>query len=215
MKASLYTKLGGIETAEKPIFVDLTPVLGKRTWLASAFHMFANVTLVKGRMFLLTLSEDRAKKEPPIWTPPGEEVKVREGQLPEEAAVAEVYEEVGIKISPENLLLIGNPQVIYPTKQYDPYKGVGLIIFSYLYRGEWNPRDIKINTVPEKDCMIVDYRMIPLPNPLKQPLKKDKSNAWGSVSVCMDYLKETGITIYPNYAEKIVEANKIEILCSL
>lgn len=204
---------GGIETKEKSIFADLTSALGERTWPASAFHIFANVTLVNDRQILLVLSEDR--KERNIWTPPGGEVKVRDGQMPREAAVAEVYEEVGLKINPKWLCLIGEPQFIYPTSEYNPYNGVGIIILSYLHTKLWDAREIKLNRVPEKGCMIVDYRMVPLPTPLKHPLKKDKSNVWGTASDYISDLRNAGITVYPNYAEKLLEANEILILSSL
>jgi len=183
----LYTKLGGIETTDKPIFRSLEPVFGKQEYPASAFYIFANVTLVDitGKI-LLTLSEDRAKKDIKIWTPPGGETKVRKGQMPRDAAVAEVYEEVGIELDPKRLVLIGEPQFIYPTKEYDPYKGIGLIILSYGYSDIWWKKDIQLNKVPEKGCMIVDYKATSLPSSIEE------INAWD-------------IKIYPNYAKKLLE----------
>lgn len=139
----------------------------------------------KGQV-LLTLSEDREARN--IWTPPGGGVKVREGQTPHEAAVMEVYEEVGITIDPQKLVLIGEPQLIYPTSEYDPYKGVGIIIYSYGYAGKWNPEWIVLNMVPEKRCMIKKYALVSFPNSL------DGIKKW---------------PLYPNYALKLLEFVKM------
>lgn len=158
---------------------------------ASAFYIFANVTLFDElSRVLLTLSEDRAKRPVKFWTPPGGEVECRKGQLPREAAVAEVYEEIGLKLDPNKLILVGDPQFIYPTKEYDPYnKGIGLIILSYVYAGLWDIEDVELNKVPEKGCMIVDYTMI------QRPYSMEEINNWS-------------IKVYPNYAEKLLETRK-------
>jgi 8-oxo-dGTP pyrophosphatase MutT (NUDIX family) len=174
----------------------LRPVFGAVPYPSSAFYIFVNVTLVdKKRRVLLTLSEDRAKKPIQFWTPPGGEVEVRKGQTLREAAIAEVYEEVGLALDPRKLSLIGEPQFIYPTEKYNPYNGVGLIIMSYLYQGEWNPV-FRLNAVPEVGCMIVDYRLVPLPNSI------DAIDDWGSTA-------DLGINVYPNYAEKLLQVSKI------
>lgn len=168
----------------------MSTVFGELEYPTSAFYIFANVTLFDelGRI-LLTLSEDRAKRPVKFWTPPGGEVKVREGQIPREAAVAEVYEEVGLKLDPQKLILIGEPQFIYPTPAYNPYNGIGLIILSYIYAGIWNLDEIELNKVPEKGCMIVDYTLVPRPHSMEEIEKWD-------------------IKIYPNYAERLLEAAK-------
>jgi len=169
----------------------LKPALGKLQYPASAFYIFANVTLVdKKRRVLLTLSEDRAKKEIPFWTPPGGEVECRKGQLPREAAAIETYEEIGLELDHRKLALVGDPQFIYPTEEYNPYNGIGLIILSYLYKGEWNPV-FRLNAIPEKGCMIVDYKLVPLPNSLEE-------------------ISNWPIRVYPNYAEKLLEGKIVK-----
>jgi len=140
--------------------------------------------MINGRQVLLTLSEDRAERN--IWTPPGGEVEVRKGQTPREAAVAEIYQEVGLKIDSTDLHLIGDPQFIYPTPAYDPYNGIGLIILSYLHTGFWNTGEIKLNRVPEKGCMIKRYKLVALPASIKE-------------------IESWDINIYPNYAEILLE----------
>lgn len=140
--------------------------------------------MINGRQILLTLSEDRAVGN--IYTPPGGEVEVRKGQTPCEAAIAEVYQEVGLKIDSADLHLIGDPQFIYPTPAYDPYKGIGLVILSYLHTGFWNTGEIRLNRVPEKGCMIKRKKLVAL------PVSMEEINSWD-------------INIYPNYAEKLLE----------
>lgn len=147
-----------------------------------------NLTLSHKGQILLTLSEDREVRN--IWTPPGGEVKVREGQTLHEAAVTEVYEEVGITIDPQKLVLVGEPQLIYPTSGYDPYNGVGIIIFSYGYTGKWNPDDIVWNKIPEKGCMIVNQVFVDFPNSLWE-------------------IERWRYKLYPNYATKLLEFVKM------
>ena len=163
-------------------------MFGKQEYPTSAFYIFANVTIINGGQILLTLSEDRVENN--IWTPPGGEVEVREGQTPYEAAVAEVYQEVGLKIDSKDLRLIDNPQFIYPTPAYDPYNGIGLVILSYLHTGFWNTGEIKLNRVPEKGCMIKKYKLVALPT-------------------SMEEIEKWNINIYPNYTEKLLELNQL------
>ena len=80
--------------------------------------------------------------------------------------------------------------MILPTPKYDPYKGVGILIFSYVYTGAWNPNDIVLNMEPEKGCMIVDSVLLPLPS-------------------SMEEIGNWNINIYPNYAEKLLELNQL------
>lgn len=141
----------------------------------------------KGQV-LLTLSEDREVRN--IWTPPGGGVKVREGQTPREAAIKEVYEEIGITIDSQKLVIIGEPQLIYPIVGYDPYKGVGIIIFSYGYAGKWNPKQIILNMVPEKGCMIKKYALVSFPNHMGE-------------------IQKWSYKLYPNYALKLLEFVKM------
>lgn len=160
-------------------------MFGEQKYPVSAFFIFANVTIHNGYQVLLTLSEDRAARN--IWTPPGGKVEVREGQTPREAAVAEVYQEVGLKIRAKDLLLMGDPQFIYPTSEYNPYDGIGLIILSYLHTGlRLNTSEIKLNKIPEKGCMIKEYKLVRLP---------------GS----MEEIEKWPFKVYPNYAEKLLE----------
>jgi len=173
----------------------LEKVFGRGKYPKSPFHLFSNVTLSREGKILLTLSEDRRDRN--IFTPLGGEIKVRKGQTPHEAAVAEVYEEAGLVIDPAKLVLVGEPQLIYPTKEYNPYPakkvkgGAGIIIFSYVYTGKWNPKDIVWNKIPEKGCMIVDHVFASFPHSIweietKWPFK-----------------------VYPNYAEKLLEFTKM------
>lgn len=142
---------------------------------------------------MLTLSEDRATRLVRIYTPPGGEVEVRKGQTFRQAAALEVWQEVGIGLDQTKLMLIGDPQLILPTKEYDPYKGVGLIILSYFYRGEWQPENILPNKVPEQGSMIVDHRLVPLPNSIEE------INDWARQS----------IGIFPNYKTILLEISKM------
>jgi len=137
---------------------------------------------------LLTLSEDREKAR--IYTPTGGEIEVLVGQKPREAAAAEAWEEVGLKLDEQELVHIGDPQLILPTPEYDPYKGVGLMISSYFYKGKWRFEDIELNKKPEKNCMIVDTILLPLPSSMEE------INSWD-------------INIYPNYAEKLLELDQL------
>ena len=141
----------------------------------------------KGNIFL-TLSEDR--EEALIYTPAGGEIKVLNGQYPREAAVAEVWEETGLKLSEQDLVHIGDPQLILPTPEYDLYDGVGILISSYLHTGKWNLNDIVLNKEPEKDCMIVDTVLLPL------PCSMGEIDSWD-------------INIYPNFAAKLLELNQL------
>lgn len=169
-------------------------VFGEEEYPKSAFHLFSNVTLSRKGKILLTLSEDR--KDRNIWTPVGGEIKVRLGQTPHEAAVAEVYEEAGLEIDPRKLVLIGEPQLIYPTEEYNPYPakgvegGAGIIIFSYAYTGKWNPKDIVWNEIPKKRCMIVDHAYVNFPYSLQE-------------------IKKWPYNLYSNYALKLLEFVKM------
>ena len=136
----------------------------------------------------MTLSEDR--EEALIYTPAGGEAEVLIGQYPKEAAVTEVDEEIGLELNEQKLVLIGDPQFILPTPEYDPYDGVGLMILSYFYKRKWNISDIKLNKKPEKDCMIVNTISLPLPGSMEEIEKWD-------------------INIYPNYALKLLELDQL------
>lgn len=169
-------------------------MFGEGEYPKSAFHLFSNVTLSRKGKILLTLSEDR--KDRNIWTPLGGEVKVRLGQTPHEAAVAEVCEEAGLEIDPRKLVLIGEPQLIYPTEEYNSYPakgvegGAGIIIFSYAYTGKWNPKDIVWNNKPEKGCMIINHAYVDFPYSLWE-------------------IKKWPYKLYPNYALKLLEFVKM------
>ncbi|MCK4919223.1 MAG: hypothetical protein KAS01_02455 [Candidatus Pacebacteria bacterium] len=88
------------------------------------------------------------------------------------------------------LVNIGEPQLILPTSEYDPYDGIGMIISSYVYKGEWNPCDVRLNVVPEEGCEIVDTILLPLPS-------------------SMEEIGNWDINIYPNYAEKLLELDQL------
>lgn len=150
--------------------------------------------MLNGVHILMTLAEDRVARN--IWTPPGGEDKVREGQTPRETAVAEVYEEIGLKIEADGLRLIGDPQFIFPTPEYDPYDGIGLIILSYVYTGLWNTSEIRLNRVPEKGCMIKQYKLIGLPH---------------SATEIQGWENKLGVKVYPNYAAKLLELDQMVI----
>ena len=144
----------------------------------------------ENRNIFLTLSEDRENGKDSIYTPVGGEVEVRNGQNLKEAAVAETWEEVGLMLNDRNLVHVGEPQLILPTPEYDPYDGVGIMISSYVYNGEWSPDDVVLNMVPEPGCLIVDTVLLPLPSSMEE------INSWD-------------INIYPNFAEKLLELDRL------